>query len=60
MKTSAKNLLVNWKILAFDGLAVGGLAVGEGQETMFEVLDFTMPKMPTDKPRYLMGGRQAR
>ena len=41
--------------IGFDGLAVGGLAVGEGQETMFEVLDFTMPMMPKDKPRYLMG-----
>lgn len=41
--------------IGFDGYAVGGLAVGEGQETMFEVLDFTMPKMPTATPRYLMG-----
>ncbi len=39
----------------FHGLAVGGLAVGEGQDKMFEVLDFTMPKMPDQKPRYLMG-----
>lgn len=41
--------------IGFDGYAVGGLAVGEGQETMFDVLDFTMPKMPTETPRYLMG-----
>jgi len=41
--------------IGFDGLAVGGLAVGEGQETMFHVLDFTMPAMPTHVPRYLMG-----
>lgn len=41
--------------IGFDGYAVGGLAVGEGQETMFDVLDFTMPKMPTATPRYLMG-----
>ncbi len=41
--------------IGFDGYAVGGLAVGEGQETMFNVLDFTMPKMPTGTPRYLMG-----
>ncbi len=41
--------------IGFHGYAVGGLAVGEGQRVMFEVLDFTMPKMPTDKPRYLMG-----
>jgi queuine tRNA-ribosyltransferase len=39
----------------FHGLAVGGLAVGEGQEQMFDVLDFTMPMMPRQKPRYLMG-----
>lgn len=41
--------------IGFDGLAVGGLAVGEGQEMMFKVLDFTMPMMPTSVPRYLMG-----
>ena len=39
----------------FPGYAVGGLAVGEGQEAMLRVLDFTVPAMPTDKPRYLMG-----
>ncbi len=38
-----------------EGYAVGGLAVGEGQETMFEVLDYTMPLMLKQKPRYLMG-----
>ncbi|WP_321391010.1 tRNA guanosine(34) transglycosylase Tgt [Emcibacter sp.] len=43
------------KDMGFQGLAVGGLAVGEGQEVMFEVLDHTMPKMPVDIPRYLMG-----
>ncbi|PCI50502.1 MAG: tRNA guanosine(34) transglycosylase Tgt [Alphaproteobacteria bacterium] len=37
------------------GYAVGGLAVGEGQAVMFEVLDHTMPLMPIAKPRYLMG-----
>ncbi len=41
--------------IGFDGYAVGGLAVGEGQETMFKVLDFTMPRMPKETPRYLMG-----
>jgi queuine tRNA-ribosyltransferase len=41
--------------IGFEGYAIGGLAVGEGQAEMFRVLDFTMPKMPTDKPRYLMG-----
>lgn len=43
------------KQIGFDGYAIGGLAVGEGQELMFEVLDYTMPHLPTDKPRYLMG-----
>ncbi|MEC7570624.1 MAG: tRNA guanosine(34) transglycosylase Tgt [Pseudomonadota bacterium] len=41
--------------IGFDGYAVGGLAVGEGQAQMFSVLDFTMPAMPADRPRYLMG-----
>ncbi|EKV30442.1 tRNA-guanine transglycosylase [Caenispirillum salinarum AK4] len=39
----------------YEGYAVGGLAVGEGQELMFQTLDFTCPMMPEDKPRYLMG-----
>ncbi|WP_420549189.1 tRNA guanosine(34) transglycosylase Tgt [Curvivirga sp.] len=39
----------------FEGYAVGGLAVGEGQELMFSTLDFTTPAMRADKPRYLMG-----
>lgn len=43
------------KQIGFDGYAVGGLAVGEGQELMFEVLDYTMPHLPGDRPRYLMG-----
>jgi len=41
--------------IGFDGYAVGGLAVGEGQEEMFRVLDFTPAMLPDDKPRYLMG-----
>ncbi|GGF13284.1 queuine tRNA-ribosyltransferase [Aliidongia dinghuensis] len=41
--------------IGFDGYAVGGLAVGEGQEIMFQVLDGTVPALPTDRPRYLMG-----
>jgi len=41
--------------IGFDGFGIGGLAVGEGQEEMFRVLDFTLPAVPTDKPRYLMG-----
>jgi len=43
------------KKIGFDGYAVGGLAVGEGQDTMFRMLDATVPHLPTDKPRYLMG-----
>ena len=39
----------------YGGFAVGGLAVGEGHETMCEVLDFTTPHLPEDRPRYLMG-----
>ncbi|TDH59389.1 tRNA guanosine(34) transglycosylase Tgt [Dankookia rubra] len=41
--------------IGFEGYAVGGLAVGEGQEMMFGVLDCTLPLMPQDAPRYLMG-----
>jgi len=41
--------------IGFDGLAVGGLAVGEGPAEMFRVLELTAPAMPADKPRYLMG-----
>ncbi|HEY2874109.1 MAG TPA: tRNA guanosine(34) transglycosylase Tgt [Reyranella sp.] len=46
--------------IGFDGYAVGGLAVGEGQEMMFKTLDLTLPHLPADRPRYLMGvGRPA-
>ncbi|SKB70820.1 tRNA guanosine(34) transglycosylase Tgt [Sphingopyxis flava] len=41
--------------IGFDGYAIGGLAVGEGQEAMFAVLDFAPAQLPADKPRYLMG-----
>ena len=41
--------------IGFDGYAIGGLAVGEGQEAMFAVLDFAPGQLPADKPRYLMG-----
>jgi queuine tRNA-ribosyltransferase len=41
--------------IGFDGYAVGGLAVGEGQEAMFGCLDFASDQLPQDKPRYLMG-----
>jgi queuine tRNA-ribosyltransferase len=41
--------------IGFDGYAVGGLAVGEGQEAMLRCLDFAVDMLPADKPRYLMG-----
>ena len=41
--------------IGFEGYAVGGLAVGEGQEAMFGCLDFAPGQLPVDKPRYLMG-----
>jgi queuine tRNA-ribosyltransferase len=43
------------KSIGFDGYAVGGLAVGEPQETMFRVLSEITPQLPADRPRYLMG-----
>ena len=41
--------------IGFDGYAVGGLAVGEGQDLMLSTLDVTVPHLPQDRPRYLMG-----
>ena len=41
--------------IGFDGYAIGGLAVGEGQEAMFSVLDYAPGQLPADQPRYLMG-----
>lgn len=43
------------RAIGFDGYAIGGLAVGEGQEAMFGVLDYAPDMLPEDKPRYLMG-----
>jgi queuine tRNA-ribosyltransferase len=43
------------RAIGFDGYAVGGLAVGEGQSEMLRVLDVTVPALPEDRPRYLMG-----
>jgi len=50
-KTSAQKLTE----IGFDGYAIGGLAVGEGQEAMFATLDFAPGQLPDDRPRYLMG-----
>ncbi|MEM7617447.1 MAG: tRNA guanosine(34) transglycosylase Tgt, partial [Pseudomonadota bacterium] len=41
--------------IGYDGYAVGGLAVGEGQELMLQTLDYTVDYLPKDRPRYLMG-----
>ena len=49
--TSASEL----QAIGFDGYAIGGLAVGEGQDAMFGVLDFAPEQLPADRPRYLMG-----
>ncbi len=41
--------------MGFDGYALGGLAVGEGRETMYRMIEATVPVLPEDRPRYLMG-----
>lgn len=43
------------RAIGFDGYAVGGLAVGETEKEMYDVLDVVCPLLPEDKPRYLMG-----
>lgn len=48
---SAKELIK----IGFDGYAIGGLSVGEPNELMYEILDSTIPHLPEDRPRYLMG-----
>ena len=52
MRKASADALID---LGFDGYAVGGLAVGEGQEAMFACLDFAPAQLPADRPRYLMG-----
>jgi queuine tRNA-ribosyltransferase len=47
--------LAGLKEIGFDGYAVGGLSVGEPKPDMLRVLNYTAPKLPEDKPRYLMG-----
>ena len=51
-REESANALTN---IGFDGYAVGGLAVGEGQQAMFDCLDYAPDMLPADKPRYLMG-----
>jgi queuine tRNA-ribosyltransferase len=43
------------KTIGFQGYAIGGLAVGEGQNAMFAMIEATVPHLPADRPRYLMG-----
>jgi queuine tRNA-ribosyltransferase len=50
-KESARQLVE----IGFDGYAIGGVAVGEPRETMKDILEWTVPMLPEDKPRYLMG-----
>lgn len=50
-EASVKGLLE----IGFDGYAIGGLSVGESQEQMLQILDYVLPLLPADKPRYLMG-----
>ncbi len=50
-KQSAENILE----IGFDGYAIGGLSVGEPKDLMFELVDYTAPLLPEDKPRYIMG-----
>jgi queuine tRNA-ribosyltransferase len=52
LRRASAEALIN---IGFDGYAVGGLAVGEGQEAMLGCLDFAVDMLPVDKPRYLMG-----
>jgi queuine tRNA-ribosyltransferase len=52
LRKDSADALIN---LGFDGYAVGGLAVGEGQEAMLACLDFAVDMLPADKPHYLMG-----
>ena len=52
MRKASANALID---IGFDGYAVGGLAVGEGQEAMLGCLDFAPGQLPADRPRYLMG-----
>ncbi len=52
LRTKSASALVD---IGFDGYAIGGLAVGEPQDVMLAMLDVTVPVLPVDRPRYLMG-----
>ena len=55
LETKPIKSLEDLEKIGFDGYAIGGLAVGESKEEMYQVLDYLSPFMPGDKPRYLMG-----
>ncbi|MCW9023975.1 MAG: tRNA guanosine(34) transglycosylase Tgt [Gammaproteobacteria bacterium] len=56
MHLSLREISLNGLVeIGFDGYAIGGLSVGEPKDEMIKVLDFLQPRMPEDKPRYLMG-----
>lgn len=52
LRDESLDALVN---LEFDGYAIGGLSVGESKEEMVDIVEYCSPKLPADKPRYLMG-----
>ena len=52
LREASSEALVAWE---FDGFAIGGLSVGEPVETMLEIADFTLPRLPAEKPKYIMG-----
>lgn len=55
-KLSAESLVsLESKNKTFDGFAIGGLSVGEENQTMYDIIEYTTPFMPKNKPRYLMG-----
>jgi queuine tRNA-ribosyltransferase len=54
-RTSATNRSRGWWDIGFDGYAIGGVSVGEPKEDMARIVAHTAPRLPADKPRYLMG-----
>jgi queuine tRNA-ribosyltransferase len=52
LRAKSSELIVS---IGFDGYAIGGLSVGEPNETMYQVVEATTPRLPADQPRYLMG-----
>jgi len=52
LRSRSAELLIE---IGFDGYAVGGLSVGEPKELMYDIAEFTLPQLPNDKPKYIMG-----